>query len=56
MALAHTSSACVESSPPEMPITTFLMPDEDSRCTSACTWMLYTSLQRLSRSAGLDGT
>ncbi len=40
MALAHTSSACVESSPPETPITTLEMPLADSRWTSACTWML----------------
>ena len=40
IALAHTSSAWVESSPPDTPITTFCMPLDDSRCTSACTWML----------------
>jgi hypothetical protein len=39
IALAHTSSACVESSPPDTPITHFFAPIERSRFTSPCTWM-----------------
>ena len=56
IARAHTSSACVESSPPEAPITSFLMPLAASRCVRPCTWMLYTSWQRSSRSARFAGT
>ena len=40
IARAHTSSAWVESSPPETPITSFLMPLADNRCVRPCTWML----------------
>ena len=40
IARATTISACVESSPPEMPITTFLIPVARSRVSSPWTWML----------------
>ncbi|KAG1221089.1 hypothetical protein G6F68_021022 [Rhizopus microsporus] len=40
MAWAQTSSAWVESSPPEMPMTTLAILLADRRCTKACTWML----------------
>ena len=36
---AHTSSACVESSPPETPITSFFSFDACMRCASAITWI-----------------
>ena len=56
IARAQTSSACVESSPPETPITTFLIPVNWSRLASPCTWMWNTSSQRSSRVRGSDGT
>ncbi|MNI94360.1 hypothetical protein D3C73_1524530 [compost metagenome] len=40
MACAQTSSAWVESSPPEMPMTTFDILLADRRWAKACTWML----------------
>ena len=40
IALAATISACVESSPPDTPITTFGWPMAESRCSSPETWML----------------
>ena len=40
MALAATMSACVESSPPETPTTTFAIPLLASRWVSPWTWML----------------
>ena len=53
---AHTSSACVESSPPETPITSFFSPLARMRVASPFTWMRYTSSQRASRVAGSSGT
>ena len=40
IALAATISACVESRPPETPMTTFGLPIARSRCSSPETWML----------------
>ena len=37
---AATISACVESRPPETPMTTFGSPIADSRCSRPATWML----------------
>ena len=56
IARAQTISAWVESSPPEMPITTRSAPIDFRRFTRPCTWMSYTSWQRASRVAGSDGT
>ena len=39
MARAHTMSACVESRPPETPMTSFFAPVERMRVASPCTWM-----------------
>ena len=49
MACAQTSRACVESMPPETPITTRCVPVNCRRFTRPCTWISYTSAQRLSR-------
>src|SRR5882762_10526663 len=49
-ARAQTRSAWVESSPPETPMTSFLVPVACMRVTRPCTWMRYTSSQRRSRS------
>ncbi len=43
MARAATISACVESRPPETPMTTFGWPIARSRCSRPETWMLYAS-------------
>ena len=56
IAWAQTSSAWVESSPPETPMTTFSIPVNWSRLASPWTWMLNTSAQRWSRVRGSDGT
>ena len=40
IALAATISACVESRPPETPMTTLGSPIARSRCSSPETWML----------------
>jgi len=40
MVRAATKSACVESSPPETPMTMRSMPVAASRFASPCTWML----------------
>ena len=40
IALAATMSACVESRPPETPMTTFELPIACSRCAKPLTWML----------------
>ena len=56
IARAQTISACVESSPPETPITRRLVPVARMRVTSPWTWMRYTSSQRASRVRGSLGT
>ncbi len=39
IARAQTISACVESSPPETPITSFFVPAARMRVARPCTWM-----------------
>jgi hypothetical protein len=53
IALTHTSSAWVESSPPLTPITALRLPVKRMRVTSPCTWMSKISRQRASSVAGL---
>ena len=42
-ARAQTISACVESNPPDTPITSFCVPDALILCSIPATWMLYAS-------------
>ena len=49
MASTDTSSARVESSPPEMPTTAFALPRMDSRCFSPATCMWKISMHRRTR-------
>ena len=51
-----TSSACVESRPPDTPSTTFLIPVARRRVASPLRWIEYTSAQRSSRSLVSAGT
>ncbi len=51
-----TRSACVESRPPETPMTSRSMPVADNRVASPCTWMRNASEQRSARRSGDAGT
>ena len=51
-----TRSACVESRPPDTPITTFLIPVARRRVARPPRWIAYTSAQRSSRSLVSAGT
>jgi len=54
--LAATTSAWLESSPPDTPIATFWTPVLVNRFASPWIWMAYTSAHRSSRAAGSLGT
>ena len=56
MASTDTSSASVESSPPEIPTTAFALPRMDSRCFSPATCMWKISMHRRTRFSFPVGT
>ena len=56
MASTDTSSARVESSPPEMPTTAFALPRMASRCFSPATCMWKISMHRRTRFSFPVGT
>ena len=55
MTRAATIRACVESRPPDTPMTALSMPVACKRVTRPWTWMLYTSSQRSCQARRIGG-